>query len=299
MKLRYPKFIHGEFMTHRVFSRNASSSRAVPTSKLLEEVRTEALRAAPVWWGKNQPGMQAEAELDDFGEFKDWNLTPKQAAQGIWVNAALEAASFAERLLEIGVHKQIANRLLEPFSHINVVVTSTDWLNFYSLRLDKAAQPEMRALAHAMWEAMFKSTPTLLKPGQWHLPFVDDEDRAAVAQQTSDPTETLTLLRMVSVARNARVSYENFETGKRSTAEEDIKLFQEKLFPAGRAPHASPAEHQATPDVCLGQEIIGYNDNDPKKPQYGPSWKHPEWHGNLKGWCQFRKMIPGENVEGN
>lgn len=279
-KLRYPKFIHGEFMTHRVISRNASSSRAVPTKKLLEEVRSDALRAGPVFWGKNQSGMQAAEELSDVTPAAhdpcDRTKSDRQAAIDIWRSSAINAAWAAEHMLIIGVHKQIVNRLLEPFSHINVVATATEWDNFFGLRLHKDAQPEMRALATAMWKVYnlsseFARPVKLLKPGEWHLPFVDF-DHYEIPIDCS---------KKVSVARCARVSYESFETGKRSTVEEDLKLYDRLL---GAQPlHASPAEHQATPDtyIDLGYDSGYSNEN--------------EW-GNFQGWRQYRKMLPGEAV---
>lgn len=264
-KLRYPKFIHGEFMTHRVISRNASSSRAIPTTKLLEEVRSNELRAGPVFWGKNQPGMQAAEELEGIDLIQ---------AKNIWADAALFAADQAERMLKRGAHKQIVNRLLEPFSHINVVATATEWDNFFGLRLHKDAQPEMRALAIGMWEAIKASTPQDLKLDEWHLPFTDDAafDDAAYEDRFNKAVK-------VSIARCARVSYETFETGKRSTVEDDIKLY-ERLATSG---HWSPFEHQATPDRY----------DNPKAMQ--KFWRKPYLHGNLVGWIQKRKVMPGED----
>ncbi len=282
MKVRYPKFIHGEFMTHRVFSRNASSSRAVPTSKLIEEVRSDVLRAAPVFWGKNQKGMQAVEEFEG---------DQLKRAMEMWRFAAQDAASRAEEMLSLGVHKQIVNRLLEPFSHINVVVTATEWDNFFGLRLHKDAQPEMRALAEAMWRAHEESIPEEVLPGEWHLPFVghhDIKDALAFSEESmkhghwfgrwAEPQEVLL---WVSTARCARVSYESFETSKPSTIQEDINLFLRLL---GQQPlHASPAEHQATPDVRLDTTAMNKE-----------GWEHPEQHRNLRGWRQHRAMIPGE-----
>lgn len=143
-KLRYPKFIHSELMTHRVLSRNASSSRAVPTAKLLAEVRSDAERATFAHWGADQKGMGTDKELegDDL-----------LAVQRQWREGALDMAAIAETMLRRGAAKQLVNRLLEPFSHINVVVSATEWDNFFGLRLDRAAQPEMRALVCAMWTA--------------------------------------------------------------------------------------------------------------------------------------------------
>lgn len=297
-KLRYPKFIHGEFMTHRVISRNASSSRAVPTKKLLEEVRSDALRAAPVFWGRNQSGMQAAEELSDDGNPD----SPREYAKALWADAAECAANIAGQMAAIGVHKQIVNRLLEPFSHINVVATATEWDNFFGLRLHKDAQPEMRALAIAMWEAYKASEPDELLPGDWHLPFVESEDYRVMGEEDGficiGGNALLWKPVKVSVARCARVSYESFETGKRSTVEEDLKLYDKLLGPAhtayasdgqyGGPLHASPAEHQATPDE---DNWIKTDDG-----MVFPMWKRMQEHGNFVGWRQYRKMLPGEAV---
>jgi thymidylate synthase ThyX len=60
-ELEYPRFIHGELMTHRLFSRNAASSRAIPINKMMDQVLTAP--AMPVEWGLNKSGMQAEEML--------------------------------------------------------------------------------------------------------------------------------------------------------------------------------------------------------------------------------------------
>lgn len=286
LKLRYPKFIHGEFMTHRHFSRNASSSRAIPVAKLIEEVRTDALRAGPVFWGMEQKGMQASQELSH---------APRILAEREWRDAALRAADSAERMAGWGVHKNLVNRLLEPFSHINVVVTSTEWDNFFGLRLHQDAQPEMRALAIAMWQAIKDSWPETLNEGEWHLPFVDqsDFDLFQDSQEDYNFDQILEAMIKVSVARCARVSYESFETKKRSTVEEDLKLHDRLI---GRQPqsllpmplHASPAEHQATPDP--GAHFINISGHRTVVSNNRHLW------GNFTAWKQYRKTLPGEAV---
>ncbi len=308
---RNPKFIHGEFMTHRVISRNASSSRAIPVKKLIEEVRSDALRAAPIFWGKNQAGMQAVEELSDAKietnglDVYGPKVSMMDLAKSTWKGAAFWAAGQAEAMHQLGVHKQIVNRILEPFSHINVVATATEWDNFFGLRLHKDAQPEMRALAEAMWAARQASTPQELKPGEWHLPFVTEKDRA-LAKDYSDASaqaghpanrwvEIEDVLRRVSVARCARVSYQSFETGKVSTVEEDLALY-DKLTAGLTDPtqplHASPMEHQATPDE---PDYYRNNDGPHDCPDCGTElWKNKEQWGNLIGWRQFRKMLPNE-----
>ncbi len=284
MKLRYPKFIHGEFMTNRVFSRNASSSRAIPTAKLIEEVRSNALRAAPVSWGQNQKGMQAGADLtgDTLKSVKE-----------VWDHAGMDAAYHAERLLKRGAHKQVVNRILEPYTHINVVVTATEWMNFFGLRLSKDAQPEMRALAEAMWAVFNESVPLRLGHGQWHLPFIEEEDLQKIRIEHDPPmiyaekfspsiesdTTTATTIK-VSVARCARVSYESHETGTRSTVEADVKLHDFLLT----SRHLSPFEHQATPDERHFTDPFPFG------------WRNESEHGNFIGWRQRRKQIKGEAI---
>lgn len=220
LQLRYPRFIHAEFMTHRMFSRNASSSRAIPVSRLIRDVETD--KVVPSFWGKNQPGMQAREELGG---------NAKANAVEAWNIARLNAVSCAEYLHSIGAHKQIVNRILEPFSHINVVVTATEWRNFFLLRNHPDAQPEMQELARAMLQAIEESEPQ----DQWyHLPYSDDGEI-----QVKDYSD---LRFPVSAARCARVSYLTHE-GTRSTLEEDMKLYA-RLTHAS-PPHLSPLEHAA------------------------------------------------------
>jgi hypothetical protein len=264
MQLRYPKFIHGEFMTHRVFSRNASSSRAIPVKKLIEDVRREP--AMPVFWGSNKPGMQAGEELSE---------TDINHCKENWRRGMEQAIRTAELLVVLGLHKQIANRVIEPFCHINVVVTATEWDNFYNLRCHPDAQPEMRSLAEAMRTAQDASTPQLLQPGAWHIPFVQLHEVETFLQNGLGTIEELVKM---SVARCARVSYLTHE-GKPPNVEDDLALYDRLV---GSVPlHASPAEHQATPDEQITQgELV-----------YPNSWRHPDEHGNFVGWRQYRKHL--------
>lgn len=210
MRLRYPRFIHAEVMTHRVFSRNARSSRAVPVERMIEEVLTDP--AMPVRWGSNKPGMQ------DGGEW-DAPVGGSEPADAWW-RAAEEAARRARMFHEAGYHKQVVNRLLEPFLHIDVIVSATEWENFFALRCHPDADPTMRALACAMRAEMNWSAPRELGDGEWHLPMGDD---GTLSQ---------------SVARCARVSYGRSEGRSRG---DDTDLYT-RLRTSG---HWSPFEHQA------------------------------------------------------
>ena len=174
MQLCYPRFIHSEFMTHRMFSRNAMSSRAVPVAKMIEQVRSNP--AMPIHWGTNQPGMQASAVLSNEMDAR-LGTSPRQYVKTLWEHVAEDAANIAERMAQLGAHKQIVNRILEPFQWMHTVVTATEWDNFFELRCHPDAQPEINALACAMRDAMQASTPTERLEYEWHLPYVSDDER--------------------------------------------------------------------------------------------------------------------------
>jgi thymidylate synthase ThyX len=246
-------------MTHRVFSKNAASSRAIPIEKMIDQVFENP--AKPVWWGKNQSGMQAKEELDEYG---------KSEAMRIWLQARADAISHAHALSKIGAHKQIANRLLEPWFNIRVILTGTDFGNFFALRAHPDTQPEFQALAYKMLEAYNASTPKEIIAGQWHIPFgdkMDDERIRLLSEKIQTPENEVKL--MIAVARCARVSYFNFE-GKddyEKDAQTAVKLF-------GSVPrHLSPTEHVA---MCVDQNIQ---------------------IGNFFGWKQYRKFFDDENLD--
>jgi len=178
---RYPRLIHSEVMTHRVFSRNASSSRAIPVQRLIDDILRDT--AMPISWGKNQKGMQAGEEWDALvdisacmGISHPFTVSPLEA----WFAARDQAIAFARSYDAAGYHKQVVNRLLEPFAHINILITATEWDNFFELRDHKDAQPEIQALAQAIKAAFADSEPELLQPGQWHMPFISSNDVAQV-----------------------------------------------------------------------------------------------------------------------
>jgi hypothetical protein len=291
-QLRYWRAIHSELMTHRVFSRNAGSSRARPSQAIITQVRTDPW--GPLHWGANESGMQASTELtfEQIAKAKDE-----------WYKAASSAALNATNLLNMGLHKQIVNRVLEPFTYIDVVVTATDYANWFALRLDEDAQPEIQQLAQAMKDAMDASKPVLLNPGEWHLPYITTNDYAEAQNHVSyviskDRPETLLdLLKKISAARCARTSYKAFD-GKVASIDDDLSLF-DKLM-SGNLKHASPTEHQATPDTKIGFRNIDPSTQTREDP-YGlceSIWKNPKLHANFRGWIQFRKTIPNEFIEG-
>lgn len=258
LQLTYNRYIHGELMTHRVFSRNAMSSRAVPVAKMIEQVRNDP--AMPIHWGANQPGMQAHQQLEGAA---------LAAAKEEWLTAARQAANRAEAMQALGLHKQVANRALEPFQWMHTIVTATEWANFFELRDHPDAQPEMRELAVQVRLAMNGSVPTLLKMNEWHLPFVSAEERGNL-------TMSFATLCKLSAARSARVSYMTHD-GKTPDLEKDLALYERLV---GSKPlHASPIEHQATPDCRKHTSLLPED------------WQGAGLHGNFIGWCQYRKII--------
>lgn len=252
LQLMYPRFIHSEFLTHRVFSRNASSSRAIPVAKMIEQVRTNP--AMPIHWGTNQSGMQAKSEL-----------LPKklERAKAEWIRAAESAVEHAQTLMELGLHKQVANRILEPFQHIHVIVTATEWNNFFELRTHTDAQPEFQELALQMKIAMNSSIPNLLTDTEWHLPYVTDIDKSNVRAMNLGSGVLLKL----SAARCARVSYLTHDE-QEPDIDKDLALYDRLI--TMKPAHASPIEHQATPNN---------------------SKEHVYLQGNFTGWIQFRKLV--------
>jgi len=252
-QLVYPRFIHAEVMTHRLFSRNAMSSRAVPVAKMIEQIRKSP--AMPVHWGANQPGMQAKAELE--GEA----LATVKAA---WLEAAATSADIAERMMNAGVHKQVANRILEPYQWMQTIVTATEWNNWNELRVHEDAEPNIFLLATLMNESRALAAVTLREyyPAQakgWHLPYITLDERE---QHGNDPM----FLVKASAARCARVSYLTHD-GSAPDLNKDLQLYDRLV---GSKPlHASPVEHQAYP---MNSDELTFS-------------------GNFYGWNQYRKMV--------
>lgn len=278
LQLIYPRFIHAELMTHRVFSRNASSSRAIPVKRMLEMVRNEP--AMPIHWGQNQPGMQANEEL---------TADKLMLAKEMWLIAAKNAADMAEEMNALGLHKQVANRILEPFQHIQVVLTATEFDNWDELRRHEDAQPEIHALADEVHVARLNNIPRPLEFGQWHLPYVSQEERDDGYFHGKEE-----LLRKISAARCCRVSYLKHDGGAPSIAE-DLALCDR--LAAARPIHASPFEHQATPMPEVEPRVYFNGNGDVELKGYVPEGvSHIDmdgyaWSGNLKGWIQSRKLI--------
>lgn len=250
-ELVFPRMLLPELNTHRVFSRNTASSRAIPVEKTIEAVYDNPF--IPFHWGKNQSGMQAFAEIAD---------ERKPACRYEWLARAQDAAHSATYLSQHEVHKQIANRLLEPFMFTTVVLSTTSFAQFEKLRNNEMAEPHFQHLAKLMVSARSESLPEALKPGEWHLPLIYDEDRSKL---------NLDDLKRVSTARCAAVSYVRHNEVK--DYEKDFVLY-ERLTTGG---HWSPTEHLATP-------LTNQEDN----------WR--AFMSNFVGWKQHRKEFETEFV---
>ncbi len=237
IQLRYPRLVHSELMTHRVFSRNASSSRAIPVAKMIEQVRNDP--AAPYVWTTNKPGMQGDVVTDPA-------LIAKY--DQMWIEAANQAADNAEVLMGEGLHKQVVNRILEPFQWISVIVTATEWDNWFELRNHKDADPTIKRLAEVMLKAIEESEPKLLQAGEWHLPYVSKEEKNALP---------IDMLVKISAARCARVSYLTHD-GEFPDVDKDVALYERLV--GSRPLHASPIEHQAR-ILSVANDEIGLNGN--------------------------------------
>jgi len=294
-----PRIILAEWNTHRVFSRNSASSRAIPVVKQLRAILNEPF--VPSEFGVNRPGMQAGEALsgklhDDainvWLESRDNQIfsalklmTSPAYAEDAWIHRSEENDDFKAFVLDmcerveakdpeifgredlLAIHKGLTNRLLEPYMWHTIIVTATEWSNFFALRTSNDAQLEIRTIAQLMEEEYETSVPNLVGDGEWHLPFLQPNE---VEWAKTHITEA----RLAVSARCARVSYLTHDTGEADLTK-DLALAT-RLMQSG---HMSPFEHAATPVSVL-------DFNNPRR---------SNWSGNFYGWHQFRKMLPNES----
>lgn len=273
MEVTLHRFVLAEFNTHRAFSRNSASSRAIPVEKQLAKVKDYP--AWPLEWPAEQPGMQGGAHLLDFDlELAQMLFEATHDATVDIIDAYFNALkkmypdASKDELKGHTLHKSLINRLLEPFMWHTIIVTSDEWENFFSQRCSPLAQPEIRAAAELMRDALEASTPQLVRAGGYHLPFISNDDQAWAYNKYGANSFTQVLIAM-SVARCARVSYLT-QDGIRDP-EKDLELY-DRLITA-EPPHWSPLEHVATPGESE--------------------------YGNFNGWVQIRHIISGEHTNTN
>lgn len=290
-EIEYPRIVLAELNTHCMLARCSASSRAIPFEKMKQQ-----LTGRPVRFGAANPGMQDKGEEHNApvynGEFpfsvEEW-----------WEGARAHAIFRAQALFDAGYHKQVYNRLTEPFQMMRTVISATEWDNFFWLRNDGAADPTLHELARCMQEAKEQSNPNLLMPGEWHLPyiyarrfednilryFLDYEDYMQWNNEL-----TLEEAQIVSVARTAAVSFRNEDYGVVKSKEVFNRLIE------GDRKHASAFEHAGTP---MAECQIG-RINDNHSYTWEPGVTHLDrdlnlWSAKFKGFIQYRKLIPGEN----
>lgn len=292
-ELCYPRIIHSEFLTHRMFSRNSASSRAIPFEKMKEQ-----LSGMPVRFGAANKGMQDKGEHSQkirCGVIGNMN---EYSPDEWWYEAKISAISYAQKFYEAGYAKQVFNRITEPFQMMKTVMTSTEFSNFFWLRLDEeAVDPTIFQLASCIHKCYQLSVPRLLMKDEWHLPYINsarlssgelvyfDSDDASLDSYREYSLEEA---KIISAARCAAVSFRNTDYPLDKCKEVFEKLSGERI-------HGSAMEHQATP-ICVplhmklnsaywpeGVSHIDRNEN--------------LWSGNFKGWIQHRKLIKGENHE--
>lgn len=268
-ELEYPRFIHSEFMTHRMFSRNCASSRAIPIGTVLKNIKDNP--ATPIHWGKNEPGMQANTEIQGN------SLT---SAKSLWNRAMSQSLMYAAELGNLGVHKQIVNRITEPYQHMKTVVTATEWDNWFELRNHKDAQPEIHELAFIMAIAMRNSNPVELELGQWHIPYVTRLTGSDHQHYIDSEEKELTLEQALQISASccAQVSYRKTD----DSIDKATNVYRKLV---GMNPkHSSPFEHQATP--------IDYEDAEVWLPGVTHLDKEgAQWSGNFKHWIQYRQVM--------
>jgi hypothetical protein len=274
--LRYPRFIHAELMTHRVLSRNAASSRAIPVKKMIDDILADT--AMPIHWGAAQKGMQADVECDapiiipsKFGLVKKGFQYTREEA---WKAARDRVIDMARGFEEAGYHKQVVNRLLEPFLHITVLVSSTEWRNFLELRNHPDAEPHIQILAREIQKCLVdESMVQELQPGQWHLPFMAGCD--GVYNGAEIDTDTAIKL---SVAMCASTSYKTTD-GFDMTLERAEAIYAKLVN--SKPVHASPLEHVAQADSSV---LNPFNESQ-------RVWLNESQHRNFVGFRQLRAKV--------
>lgn len=290
--LTFPRYILAEFNTHRMLSRNSASSRAIPFAKMLASVQSNPF--IPIAWMKDHKGMQGN---DYFTEEEAGPILED------WLAARDSAVTSAVSLGNKNLTKQIVNRILEPFMWHTVIVTASEWGNFFALRASEFADIHIQKLAYEMLEAYNASEPKELEDGEWHIPFGDKIDEGKLWElvnswednRPNEPKEVYygsnergfddAKLKIAS-ARCARISYTVVgEEGKPDNYDNDIKL-HDRLSGSG---HWSPMEHcgQAMTEKQFNF-LSSFNADDGEEGTWG-------WSGNFRGFIQYRKIFAGEN----
>ena len=279
----YPRMIHSEMMTHRMLSKNAASSRAIPVEKVIKMVRENP--ATPIHWGKNQPGMQAHEELS--GDSLNWTVSE-------WMDAANDAANHAEKMHLYGAHKQVVNRILEPFQWMKTVVTGTEWENVFWLRDHEDADPTIAHLIKMFKRSVEESIPVYLGSGDWHVPYFFDGWWKRDQDYGYSLEDAIKISMSCCAQTSFRTSDDTIEKANRVVSRLNLGTDLNKPV------HASPSEHQATP--MLPSCPFGNGGQGTNLQGLTCTWQdgitayHKElgfMSGNFSGFIQNRQLIKG------
>lgn len=253
--VEFPRFINAEVLRHRMLSFNSASSRAIPIKRIIESVQNNP--AMPVFWGKNQSGMQAYEALEP---------NEQTIAQKVWIDSSTNMIEVVKSLELVGLHKQISNRLLEPWQNITLIISGTEWENFFKLRASTFAQPEFKELAYMMLELYNNNIPTIKTPAdtKWFTEVLYSDAHVPYEENMPEGVTGLNAIK-IAIARCARVSY--LTQDGEIDPPRDYELY-DRLLSGG---HFSPCEHVAFPA------------------------KESKFYGNFKGWVQYRKTLFNEN----
>lgn len=285
-ELEFPRIVLPEFNTHRVFSRNAASSRAIPISKVIEQVENNP--AMPFKWSKNQAGMQAKEELSP---------DQQNAAEALWLASRDEAVRYAKVMMQLGLHKQVVNRILEPYQHIKVVMTTTEYENWKWLRLHTDADPTIHELARMIDIARNESEPEQLLEGMWHLPYVWTIEEGPKQSYFGDDGIEISLeqAQKISCSSCAQVSYRKLDTSLEKAGDIYDKLV------ASEPVHASAFEHVAQvmvmkdldDNALIDLGITSAKTDFVENPEDDTQMVKSICSGNFTGgWIQYRQLIP-------
>lgn len=298
-----PRFILAELNTHRLFSRNSASSRAIPTKKILKNLKEDPF--IPIAWQKEHPGMQGTQYYDENDKISIFEIERSipQFSCDIWLEAKDKSMQFADALVnDAKVTKQIANRMLEPWMWHKVIVTSTEWENFTALRAHDAAEIHFSDFAHKVLRELNDSTPKILQPEEWHIPYGDDMNNDLIHDivMSMDPTSKITYNQMkqiiqvkIATARANRTSYTTIDSEEKYNHRKDIQLHDEQTIKG----HWSGFEHcmQAMSKFIYNNcvrtvSVVGLNDNS----IICDFVVEKGWLGNVRGFIQYRKMFKEE-----
>jgi hypothetical protein len=279
-ELVYPRMIHSELLTHKQLSRNCASSRAIPIEAMLKEIENDI--AVPVHWGKNQAGMQAKEELQG---------NDRLIAQDCWDSAAVVAIAFSRKLAATGVHKQVANRITEPYQHMKTVMSGTDWKNVFYLRNHKDADPTIALLFKQMQELWENTEVQALDTCEWHTPYIDTNINYDRVEYLDENFKEISMQEALKISASccAQTSFR-----KNDSSVDKADMVYDRLVNS-KPVHASPFEHQAKP-------MRKYS-NPFDASQWEPGITHVNrkgelFSGNLRGWVQHRQLIEGNFLPG-